>query len=192
MLHPSNLRTQNICRLPRRSKRVLLMGLLTVAFGLAAHAQTSCKTVFDADDKKDATPYHAYFTQTTHLQGVKSQSSEAIFVGGVAYFQIEGVWKKSHLTAQQQHQQKLENRKNAKVISCKYLRDEFVNRELAHVYAVHTEDEDIKSDATIWVSVGRGLILRNEQDTDVREISDKSHLSILYDYSNVSPPAGVR
>jgi hypothetical protein len=172
--------------------RMLLMGLLAAPWSLAIRAQSSCKTVLDADDKKDATPYHAYVTRTTQMPGAKSESNEAIFVGGVSYIQIKGVWKKSPYTAEQQHQKKLENRKNAKEISCKYLRDEPVSGELAHVYAAHTENEDVKSDATIWVSAVRGLILRNEQDLDVGGAGGKSHMSIRYDYAHVNPPPGVR
>ncbi len=187
----SNARTQQSRNSVWRTARLLVIGVLAMPWGLVLHAQLSCKTVLDGDDKKDATPYHAYVTRTSQLAGGKSESSEAIFVGGVSYIQMKGVWKKSPFTAEQQRQQKLENRKNAKVISCKFLRDEPVNGELAHVYAVHAENDDIKSDATMWVSVSRGLILRNEQDLDMGD-DTKSHMSIRYDYANVSPPAGAR
>jgi len=172
-----------------RVLRSIELLLIAFALGLTLHAQSSCKTVFDADDRKDATPYHAYVTRTMQIRGSKSESSEAIFVGGVAYIQVKGTWKRSLHTAEQQRKQKLEDRQNSHNVACKYLRDETVNGEMAHVFAVHTENDVAKSNATIWVSMSRGLLIRNEQDIDVGGAGGTSHVSTRYEYSNIVPPA---
>ena len=72
----------------------------------------------------------------------------------------------------------------------RYLREEMVNGETRRGFMPnHSETEDIKSDATIWISKSRGLPLRAEGDYDTGDPA-KTHASIRYDYSNVRPPAG--
>src|SRR5271154_4191248 len=56
----------------------------------------------------------------------------------------------------------------------------------AAVYAVHSENDDIKSDGTVWIS-RKGLPLRQEMDIDVDDPS-KTHHSIRYEYGNVQAP----
>ena len=86
-------------------------------------------------------------------------------------------------------QQEIENRKNAKNISCHLLREDSVNGEPAQVFSAHDETEDGKTDATIWISKSRGLPLRKEEDIDTGgDPSGKTHFSTRYDYSNTSVP----
>ncbi|MEO5558639.1 MAG: hypothetical protein ABIO49_02715 [Dokdonella sp.] len=81
---------------------------------------------------------------------------------------------------------------NAKVYSCRYLRDETVNGEAAAVYAGHSETEDSQSDTQTWISASRGLPLLTELDIDLGDAGGKKHTSMRYDYSDVQSPAGVK
>jgi hypothetical protein len=80
------------------------------------------------------------------------------------------------------------NRKNAKNLSCHFVRDEAVNGEGAALYSTHEESEHGKSDNQIWVSKSKGLILRQETDLDTGGVNGKSHSSFRYEYSNVQAP----
>ena len=84
--------------------------------------------------------------------------------------------------------QEEENWKNAKNVSCKYLRDESVKGESAAVYSTHNENEDTKEDGQVWVSKSKGLPLRQEEDVDIG-YGDKRHHSTRYEYTNVQAPA---
>jgi hypothetical protein len=89
------------------------------------------------------------------------------------------------MTTQQMLEQEKENREHG-TATCQYLRQESVNGAAAAVYAVHSENEDVKSDGTLWIS-GKGLPLREEVDTDVGDPA-KTHHSIRYEYGNVQAP----
>jgi hypothetical protein len=73
--------------------------------------------------------------------------------------------------------------------TCRYLRDEAVEGEMAAVDSTHAERRDlkIKSDGELWISKTKGLTLRQEEDVDAGEGVKDSH-STRYDYSNVKPP----
>jgi outer membrane lipoprotein-sorting protein len=147
-----------------------------------AHAQNDCKLLFDADDKMLSTDHHAYVT----TPGGK-ETHEMVMVGGVSYIQFDGAWRKSPMTAAQMREQKIQNRKNAKNLSCHFVREELVDGESARVYSSHSEDEDTKSDATIWISKSKGVTLKIEQDS-VSTGSSKTHQSVRYTYTNITAP----
>jgi hypothetical protein len=164
--------------------------LLVVVFAAApgARAQGDCKTVFDADDKMLTTDHRTILTRTGAIHGGKAETNESVMVGGVSYIQVKGAWRKSPMTLAELREQKTENRKNAKSVSCHYLRDESVDGQAARVFAAHSETEDDKSDVTVWISKDRGLPLRQEQDMDVGGAAGKMHYSIRFEYTNVSAP----
>ena len=168
----------------------LLPLLLLSTLGAApASAQGDCKTVFDADDKLIATDHRAFATHSPVGRTGNAETNESVMVGGVTYVKVKGGWHKSPMTVAQLREQKAENRKNAKSVSCRYLRDESVDGEVARVFSVHSETEDNKSDGTIWISKSRGLPLRQEQDDDMGgSAADKMHYSIRYEYTNVTAP----
>jgi len=165
------------------------LALTLVALGNApfARGQNDCKVVFDADDRLTATPHHGYVTTTLQGKGAKQVTGEDIFAGGVVYVQVRGAWRKSPMIAEQRQNQQLENRKNARNVSCHLLRNEVVNGEPAEVYSFHAETEDLKSDSLVWISKSKRLILRQEQDLDPG-LGDKSHTSTRDEYTNVSAP----
>ena len=65
-----------------------------------------------------------------------------------------------------------------------------MNGEPAAVYNIQAENEDSKSEGTVWLSKSRGLPLREEMDLD--NSPGKMHYSVRYDYANVRPPEGVK
>jgi len=153
----------------------------------SARAQNECKVLFDAADKLTATPHHGYQTSTVQAKGAKQETGEDIFVGGAIYVLIHGKWRKSPTTVEQRKNMERENRQNARNVSCRYLRDEAVNGEAAKVFQAHSETPELKADSVVWIAKGTGLILRQEEDVDSGE-GDRSHVSVRYEYRNVSAP----
>lgn len=169
-----------------------LIALLIAAGGQPARAaDAACKTVLDAMAKQIETPTHLYATETSALRGGKPEPRESIYAGGAIYIQMRGQWKRSPMSTQDMRKQQEENVRNAKSMSCRYLRDETVNGETAAVYHSQNETEGVKSQAVLWISKRTGLPLRSENDIDTGD-KDKMHLVIRYDYAGVRPPAGVR
>jgi len=181
-----------VVRRVNRCNAVLVAVLLcSAAFLLspAARAQGDCKIVRDALDKLTTVPSHAYETETNPARpGSDARSVEMITTGGAIYITINGKWKKSPLSAAAMQAQQDENWKDAKNVSCKYLRDESVGGQSAAVYKTHNENEDTKEDGQVWVSKSKGLLLREEQDVDLGS-GDKRHHSARYEYTNVQAPA---
>lgn len=170
--------------------RALRGGVITVPV-LADQAATAqdpgCKVLFSALDKTIITPSHSYVTQTDSGKGTPD-NGEQIFAGGNRYIKLTGKWMKSPLTTQELQEQDRQNRQNAKEYSYRYMRDESVQGESAAVYHAHNKTEDFTSDAEIWISKTKGLILRAEEDMDTGGEGGKRHLSTRYEYSNVQAP----
>lgn len=165
-----------------------------LAIGLAAAAEAAddtCKVLFDANRKMILTAHHGYQTQTSPARK-ETETSELIYRGGLngaIYVMLKGQWHRSPMSPDASLKQEEENIRNSKV-SCRYLRDEMVSGEPAAVYSMHAENEDAKSDATIWVGKRNGLPLREEMDYDLSP--GKMHNTVRYDYSNVHAPEGVK
>jgi hypothetical protein len=151
----------------------LLMGVKPLA------AQGDCKLVLDAGTKAFDTPTHAYVTM--NISG-KPETGESIYAGGLVYAKYNGQWSAGSTTKEIKEIAE-KNRQNNKT-TCRYLKDEPVNGEMAAVYSVHDVSPRSTSDSTIWVSKAKGLPLR----TDIDMNGGKSHISTRYEYSNVKPP----
>lgn len=171
---------------------LLILTPLAVRPARAAAVDPACKPVLDSMAKQYSTPVHLYTTEVAAFRGGKPRSSEAIFAGGTIYVQVRGKWTRSPMSLEEMRRQREENIRNAKSMSCRYLRDEAVNGEAAAVYSSQSETEEAKSSSTLWVSKRTGLPLKNEIDIDTGGKEGKQHDSVRYDYSNVRPPAGVR
>jgi hypothetical protein len=63
-----------------------------------------------------------------------------------------------------------------------------MNGEAVAVYSTHSETQDVKSDAQLWISKSKGVPLREELRIDVGGKLGKSHYSMRYEYGNVQPP----
>ena len=148
----------------------------------------TCQQVFDAMSKMVTMPTHVYTTEASAFRaGGKPTTNETIYAGGAIYTNVNGQWIRSTITPQEMLQQEQENRKQNKA-TCRYLREESMNGEGAAVYSTHSETQDAKSDAQLWISKSKGLPLREELDIDVGGKLGKSHHSIRYEYRNVQPP----
>jgi hypothetical protein len=150
-------------------------------------SDSGCQPVFDAMSKVLTTPAHIYTTKPSGSRPAdKAETSELIYFGGAIYVKTSGKWTRSRMTAQQMLDQEKENQEHG-TATCRYLRQESVNSAAAAaVYAVHSENEDVKSDGTVWIS-GKGLPLREEMDIDVDDPA-KTHHSIRFEYGNVQAP----
>lgn len=146
-----------------------------------ASIDAACKVVFDASDKLLSVPHHEYMTQKD--SGGKIRNSEIVAIDGARYVMFDGKWSKSRMTAAQMKEQEEENKKNAKVISCKKIGDDTVNGEAVAVYTQHSETEDSKDDGKVWISKSKGLILKQEMDIDSGD-----HWDIRFEYANVRAP----
>ncbi len=162
-------------------RRHLFLSFALAVFAVPALAQADCKVFYDASDKLMNVPHRLFTTMKSPTGGEKTR--ESIFVDGASYIQLGGKWEKSRMTAKDLHDVELENRKTNKNISCKIMRSEVVDGEPATVYAVHSETEDVKTDATVWLSKTRGLVLRQEID-----LGTEGHIALRYEYSNVTAP----
>jgi hypothetical protein len=80
------------------------------------------------------------------------------------------------------------NRKNLTNASCHVVRDEIVNGESATVYSAHSETQLGIHDSQVWISKSKGVLLRQEMDTQLAGKSGKSHVSLRIDYNNVQAP----
>jgi hypothetical protein len=183
---------RGIARRVNRCNPILVAALLCSAalvLSPAARAQSECKPVYDATDKLMTVPSHGYQTETNPAgKGAETTTNaEIIRTGGAIYITIKGKWKKSPMSLADMHAQEEENRKTAKNISCKHLRDESVNGQSAAVYTAHSETDDAKADSQVWISKSKGVLLRQDEDIDTGD-GDKTHISIRYEYGNVQAP----
>jgi hypothetical protein len=153
----------------------LLIGATPVA------AQGNCKLVLDAASKVLDTPSHLYSTMN---MGGTTQTSEQIYLAGAIYVKFGGKWDPSPISMQEMKELDQKRRQVDKT-TCRYLKDEPVDGEMAAVYSMHTESESpkVKLDSQMWISKAKGLLLRQEDD-----LGDKNHSSTRIEYGNVKPP----
>jgi hypothetical protein len=170
-----------------RTKLLCLMAGFTLGHLLIAtnplKAQGDCKVVLDAEFKVLNTPTHAY--GTVNIVG-RTVTTEMIYAAGAVYGMIDGKWSPSGTTKdiEQLMQKNLLNSK----ITCRHLKDEPVNGEMAAVYSTHEDRPKGAVDSQVWISRAKGLPLRQEIDIDIGGSGGKSHNSMRYEYANVKPP----
>jgi hypothetical protein len=161
---------------------VPVFGLLCCAAPALAQTSAACKPVTDAMLKVATTPHH------TTATGGLAAGVETIAIDNTTYLKMNGAWRKSPMTPQDQLKQEQENIKNAKVYTCQLLRTESVNGVSTNVYKVHSESEDVgASDGTVWVAPSLGLPVRSEQD--MTSVGGKTHMTISWDFANIHAPA---
>ncbi len=162
-------------------RHYIFLPFVLAVFAVPALAQADCKVIYDSSDKLMNVPHRIFTTMRSPSGGERTR--ESIFVDGVSYIQLDGKWEKSKITAKDLHDLELENRKTKQNVSCKIVRSEVVDGEAATVYMVHSETEDVKSNATVWMSKTRGLVLREEMNPGTED-----HIAVRYEYSNVTAP----
>jgi hypothetical protein len=164
----------------------------TLAATAAQAADSVCQPMINASMKVFTTPVHLYMSKTAAYTGGKVESSETIYLNNSTYVYLRGKWQRSPITPQGL----LEMRKKASALdpntTCRQVREESVNGEVAVVYSVHRKTPEDQQDTQTWISKTRGLPLRTEIDLDVGGKLGKSHTNVRYDYTNVQAPGGVR
>ena len=168
---------------------------LVVLAPAAARAQkdlASCQPLVDAMAKGATVPSHAYVTATTGLSRETPRSSELITTGGVSYVMTNGTWRRSPITPAALQRQARENLSDAKVLTCRHVRDDVVDGTAATVYRVHSVSE-VTEDGEIWIARGTGLMLRADLNVDTGDgAATASHIATRYVYTGVRAPADVR
>lgn len=157
----------------------VLMGTPPVA------AQDDCKILekvtADAFRKVHTIPTHVY---TTSKIGNQTIASEMIYADGSMYMKISGKWTLAgSIKDMEQVEQQAQRNANSKD-TCRFLKDELVNGEMAAVYSSHSETPKGKIDMQMWVSKAKGLLLRQDTDSD----GGKAVISSRYEYGNVKAP----
>jgi len=141
-------------------------------------AQGDCKVVLEAANKTQTTATHTY---TTMNMGGKDQTVEMIYTPGIIYSRINGKWSRTPMTPQELAELQKPKAHDDKA-TCKYLKDELVNGEMAAVYSAHDVSPKGVVDTQIWISKAKGLPLRQDMDIDVGGAGGKSHTSTRYEY----------
>ena len=164
-----------------------LVAAATIAYllcgALPLTAQYDCKVLkkvgADALHKVHTTPTHVY--TTTKING-QSFSSEIIYVAGTMYIKMNGKWTSGgSIEDTEQTEQQLQHDANSKD-TCRQLKDESINGELASVYSSHSETPKGTVDLQLWISKSNGTLLRQDMSSNGAIISSR------YEYSNVKPP----
>ena len=157
--------------------------LLLAAIPLAA--EDDCKPVFDAFDKVMTVPVHIYSTIST---GGKPTTTESIYTSDGIFSNHSGKWTPIPVKREEVAKQEEESRKKS-VNTCRYLKDEEVNGEMAAVYSSKTASPEQKADGKVWISKNAGVPLRHESDLVTgADGATKNHYSVRYEYKNVAPP----
>jgi len=171
-----------------RKKRLYLMvgfafGHLLIGANLLK-AQSDCKVVLEAANKALTTATHTY--TTTNIGG-RDQTVEMIYMPGVIYSRLNGKWSSVPMTAQELAEMRQPTAHNDKA-TCKYLKDELVNGQMAAVYSAHDVTPKGAVDSQMWISKAKGLPLRQDMEIDVGGAAGKSHTSSRFEYGDVKPP----
>jgi len=147
-------------------------------------AQDDCKALskvlLEAAVKFHNNPARVY--GTVRNAGGRIVNTELIYAAGSVYMNINGKWTGPTTGVEQQMEQLTRNFTARD--TCRYLRDEPVNGEMAALYSVRSETPRGTHDTQIWISKSKGLLLRQDVDSD----GGKTHLSSRYEYGNVKPP----
>jgi hypothetical protein len=175
-------------------RRLTLLRHLALALLVAAPAAAQgtvpaeCQPIMAAGDKQFTVPSHAFISSKG--LGPTPMQSEAISINGATYVMVHDRWMRSPQTSQQLAQQAKEKVKTATVYTCKQLADETVGTTLANVYTSHTETGTGTTDTQLWIAKTTGLPLKSE--VDLSSNGHKSHMSVRYEYENVTVPPGVQ
>jgi hypothetical protein len=132
---------------------------------------------------------HQYLKQTDTRTGDKAVDSEIINTGTAMYVMVGGKWSNSPVTASQVLEQEEKNRRNAKVTTCRVVRDESFDGVTTTLFSAHTETDFGASDEQLWIAKGNGLPLREIIEMDMGDHGGKSRAEIHVVYSGIQAPA---
>ena len=166
------------------SRKTWLYGVVGLALGLLLmgakplQAQGDCKAILATARKMSTSVTHVY---TTISRDGKEQTGEMIFLPGVYYWRTDNSkWSSGPMSAEEWAEM-LKSKTWADNVSCKYVKDEPVNGEMAGIYS--WRDAATGRDTQIWISKAKGAPLRQEADS-----ARGMHFSMRYEYGSVKPP----
>lgn len=164
----------------------ILLALAPVAPCLADEAD--CKPLFEAMNRLFKTPSHQYLKQTDTRTGDKAVDSEIINTGTAMYVRVGGRWSNSPITAAQLMEQEEKNRRDAKVTTCRVVREEGFDGVNTTLFSAHTETNYGASEEQLWIAKSNGLPLREIIEMDMGDHGGKSRAEIHVVYSGVEAP----
>jgi hypothetical protein len=168
-----------------------LVAIIATVPAVAQPAAGACTPIFAAGEKRIAIPHHVYTQQT---QAGTTRAGEIISVAEGQYVLVQGQWLRSPLSltldeALEEHRARF---REARVYSCRKLRNESIDGVPAEVYQMHSETDEGISDGQMWIALKTGLPIKQEVDLEVLiGTPGKSHTSARYDYRNVQKPANA-
>jgi hypothetical protein len=181
---------QLIVRFPTRVSTLDILAILvaiTIAYllwgALPLKAQDDCKVLekvgADALKKVHTTPTHVY--TTTKVNG-QSFSSEIIYAAGSMYVKTNGKWTSAgSIDDVEQTDQEFKHNADSKD-TCRQLKEESVNGEVASVYSSHSETPKGPIDLQFWISKANDKLLRQDMSGNGVVMSSR------YEYRDVKPP----
>jgi hypothetical protein len=149
-------------------------------------AQDDCKVmekaVADAFSKIHKTPSHVYTTATI---GAQTFYSESIYADGSIYIKMNGKWTQSSSikSAEQITEQNKHADPNSKD-TCYGPKDAPLDGQTTVFYRSHSETDKGKVDLQIWISRTKGVLLRQDTDSEGGTVV----ISSRYEYDNVKKP----
>jgi len=179
-----------IAKCPTRASTLDILSILvaiTIAYSLwgasPLAAQDDCKVLekvaADALKKVHNTPAHVYTTSKINGQ---SFSSEIIYAAGSMYVKTNGKWTSAgSINDVEQSEQQIQHNANSKD-TCRLLKEESVNGEVASVYSSHSETPKGTIDLQVWISKASDKLLRQDMS------SNGVLMSSRYEYKDVKPP----
>ena len=166
---------------------------VAAALGGAGGARADdCEAAMAAMLKLHATPNRMEMTEASGSDaGGKPEVSVMISTADRVYVQVEGSWHS--VEKDPADVPDMENALSSGDFTCTRLREEAVGGVASTVYHIdNRSDPDTTISETIWVADDSGLPLRieTEMDTGAGDVG-KSHTTIVLDYDDVKPPAGL-
>lgn len=167
--------------------------VVAAALGGAGGARADdCEAAMAAMLKLHATPNRMEMTEASGSDaGGKPEVSVMISTADRVYVQVEGSWHS--VEKDPADVPDMENALSSGDFTCTRLREEAVGGVASTVYHIdNRSDPDTTISETIWVADDSGLPLRieTEMDTGAGDVG-KSHTTIVLDYDDVKPPAGL-
>ena len=167
----------------------ILAGLFG-ATGTAHAADPACQPVFEAMTKLASTPNHMFMTNTAAYNSAP-ETSETITTADTMYVKVDKAWQKRPYNSQQEATAMRDAYKTTNMV-CQHLRDDAVAGEPVAIYNTQDKQEGGSTvNSQLWISIARGVPVKQTMDMDVGGKMGKSHSDMRYDYSNVRAPAGA-
>jgi hypothetical protein len=107
-----------------------------------------------------------------------------IYAAGSVYMKMNGKWTLTDSIKDLEQAVPKKGQNASSKDTCRYVKDEPVNGEMAALYSSHSETSKGKIDLQFWISKATGLPLRQESSSD----GGKAVISTRFEYGNVKPP----